>query len=123
VQYVGRLQQIVDRWKAQWRSGMRPALTMIRADGGTLVDDSRSGVARVHALSDAAADILGVIGRRRNRNEIAVALPHLTKADVLEGLRELEQYDLVFEESDMFMNLVMPGTTVAPVREIEAVVC
>ena len=55
--------------------------------------------------------------------EIGKALPHRTGADVLEGLRELEQHDLVFEESDMFMNLVMPGATVAPARGIEAVLC
>jgi magnesium-protoporphyrin IX monomethyl ester (oxidative) cyclase len=121
VQYVGRLQQIIDRWSAQWQSGARPALTMSLADGRARVHDSRSGVPRIHDLSDAAADVLGVIGRRRTRGEIANALSHRAEGDVLEGLRELEQRDLVFEESGMFMNLVMPGSSVAAALEIEAV--
>jgi magnesium-protoporphyrin IX monomethyl ester (oxidative) cyclase len=121
VHYVGRLQRIIDRWQALWQSGPRPELSVSIEAGRTLVRDTRSGALRVHPLSDAAADVAGAIGRRRTRGEIGTLLPHRSSNEILDALRELQQRDLVFEESDMFMSLVMPEPVAAPIREMATV--
>jgi ribosomal peptide maturation radical SAM protein 1 len=121
VQYYGPLQRAVEAWRQQWNSAQRPEVTLSRTGGNAVVRDSRSGSMRTYQLSDAAADILGTTSRRRNRSEIGNALKSYDETQLRDGLRELLERDLVFEESEMFMSLVMPEPATAPVRRTETV--
>jgi ribosomal peptide maturation radical SAM protein 1 len=121
VQYIGPLQRAIDAWIKLWESGQRPELSVSQAEGRTVVHDSRSGTLRTYELSKTAADIIGVIGRRRTRGEIGNALRPCAETELQAGLRELQERDLVFEESEMFMSLFMPQPATVPVREVESV--
>ena len=120
VQFLGSLQRVIDSWRQRWELPDRPELSLLHEAGRTRVRDSRAGAPVVHELSELAADILYAIERRRKRTEIGRTIGRYSDPEIAKGMRELEERDLVFEESDMFMSLAMQQKGSEQKRELEA---
>lgn len=94
-------------WMHRWDSGQRPQLTLRESHGQWQVFDTRSAQPATYDLSPLEYRILCALEQPLSLAALAGALPEHSPQEVEQGLRRLDERNLLFDEGEKYLSLVI----------------
>jgi len=109
VEWTDRLRQVVDYWCARWATEAPPHLEFRQRGDKVVVYDSRNDDPVQHDVGSDGILLLKFLNARKRFGEIESYASSLSGCNVEAELSVLIERRLIFEETNSYLSLVMPG--------------
>ena len=107
--WIGDLRAKVEQWRANWNQSNQPGLYFKENGQSTIVHDSRNGEAIEYDVGEVGRQLLAYLDDKpKDLGDVTRKMGHVNGFDSARELAALQAKGLVFEESERYLNLVLP---------------